>query len=415
MAGTGGASTGGSDIGSTGGTPGQAGADGEAGAGGTLGDGGADNTSGDTSTGGTSSGGASTGGKSSGGASSGGASSGGAASGGASTGGKSSGGAGGSGGCTSLCNENGTACTTSNQCKSGRCVDGVCCNVQCDGPCEACSATLTGAADGLCSAVKTGTDPGNDCAAEAISSCGQTGLCGPNRTCALYGTTSVCAAGSCSAGAAQSERKCDGAGTCRPATSSTCAPYVCGANACLSACTTNNNCASGSVCIAGTCRAPSGLLGACDEDADCSRGQCLTGVCALYVTSIRITGTAVSGGGSQIFMDGWFKSNASGGNLVRLSTFPFTQYLHNALDVSSPLSPKLAPNSYVLLTGSEGSNALTRTFQFNLSDGSSVTKSVQVASSANILLVPEATVGSGDPYVLFQFTGADVNVLSKTY
>ncbi|MGC4091522.1 MAG: hypothetical protein QM756_27310 [Polyangiaceae bacterium] len=387
------------------GVAGAAGADGaEAGAGGSAANGGTTATSGGTTTasGGTTANSGGTTATSGGKATSGGTS--------AASGGNGSGGA-----CTMLCNDNGTACNISSQCKSGRCVDGVCCDAACDGPCEACSAALTGGVDGLCSSVKTGTDPGNDCAAEDVSTCGQTGMCGPNKTCALYATSAVCKAGSCAAGSAQSERKCDGAGTCKTGTTTTCAPYICGSTACLGACTANSQCSTGNVCIAGTCRAPSGLLGPCDEVADCSRGQCLSSVCALYVTSINISGAAVSGGGGQIFLDGWFKSDANGQNRTRIGTLSVQQYLWGAIDVTTPLSPQLAPNSYVLLTGSEGSVSITRSFQFNLSDGTSVTKSVQAARSDNMLLYPDAVVGSGDPFVLFQWTGADVNVLTKTY
>jgi hypothetical protein len=69
----------------------------------------------------------------------------------------------------------------------------------------------------------------------------------------------------------------------------------------------------------------------------------------------------------------------------------------------------------VLCTGAEGSDPLTRTYQFNFSDGTSVSKAVQAARSDNILLYPDATVGSGDDYVLFHFTGADVEVLRKKF
>lgn len=313
--------------------------------------------------------------------------------------------------CTSACLDNGAACTAASECKSARCVDGVCCDGPCDDVCQACSEELTGAANGVCASVKKGTDPHDDCATEAASSCGQTGLCGPGGACALYDANTVCKAASCSAGSAKSAQKCDGSGICKAATSTACSPYVCGADACLSSCSKNADCASGNVCVNGGCQPPSDLLGACDETADCAKGDCISKMCGLSIKSIRITGAQGTGGGSQIMFDGWFKTDSTGHNKVRVSTISVTQYLWQSLDVTSQLMTALPPNNYLALTGAEGSNPLTRTFQFNLSDGSSITKSVQVSSSEEILL----SEGSGDDFMLFQWTGATVNVLPKTY
>jgi hypothetical protein len=65
---------------------------------------------------------------------------------------------------------NGTACTDGSVCSSGLCVDGVCCDLACDGPCEACSSAIKGSGpDGRCEPVADGTDP--------------YGLCGERFTC----------------------------------------------------------------------------------------------------------------------------------------------------------------------------------------------------------------------------------------
>jgi hypothetical protein len=47
---------------------------------------------------------------------------------------------------------NGGACVQSNQCTSGFCVDGICCNTSCTNPCQACTMAKTGVADGKCAA-----------------------------------------------------------------------------------------------------------------------------------------------------------------------------------------------------------------------------------------------------------------------
>jgi len=293
----------------------------------------------------------------------------------------------------------------------------MCCESACDGICEACSGALTGAADGACAAVKRGTDPGNDCAATDVSTCGLTGMCA-NRACALYDNTAVCKAASCATGTAKSEQKCDGAGVCKAATSTPCAPFVCGTNACLGTCAKNADCSSGNVCVATACQAPSPLLGACDEAADCARGDCISQKCGLSIKSIRVTGTEVSGGGDpHASLDGWFKTDANGHNLVRVSTISTTiGRLWASMDMVSTLTTPLPPNNYLVLTDAESSNMLSRTFQFNLSDGTAVTKTVSASSSDEIVLYPPIdVVPTGDPFMLFQWTGATVNVLSKTY
>jgi hypothetical protein len=62
----------------------------------------------------------------------------------------------------------GAACTQSDQCAGGFCVDGYCCDGACSGACQACAASLTGAANGTCAAVSDGQlDPRGACGASA--------------------------------------------------------------------------------------------------------------------------------------------------------------------------------------------------------------------------------------------------------
>jgi hypothetical protein len=56
----------------------------------------------------------------------------------------------------SLCIEEGT-------CKSGHCVDGVCCESFCDGTCQGCAAILTGGPNGACLSLRANTDRGQIC------------------------------------------------------------------------------------------------------------------------------------------------------------------------------------------------------------------------------------------------------------
>ncbi|MEZ4444099.1 MAG: SBBP repeat-containing protein [Polyangiaceae bacterium] len=77
------------------------------------------------------------------------------------------GGAGGDGGESALAL--GAECSVPSQCESGWCTDGVCCEVLCDGGCEACDAT------GKCSPHGAGQDPEMVC---ALATCDGSGSCG---------------------------------------------------------------------------------------------------------------------------------------------------------------------------------------------------------------------------------------------
>jgi hypothetical protein len=70
----------------------------------------------------------------------------------------------------------GAVCTLGDQCLSGHCVDGYCCNSVCTTACQACSASLTGGANGMCAAVTDGqADPRGLCGSSA-NVC-QAGVC----------------------------------------------------------------------------------------------------------------------------------------------------------------------------------------------------------------------------------------------
>lgn len=119
----------------------------------------------------------------------------------------------------------GDRCTTNAYCISAACVDGVCCDVACNGACVACSAAkkADASADGTCGPAKAGADP--------------RGKCGPQ----------------CTMNASHT-RSCDGAGACvASATSTDCGPYVCAEGTCPAACTTNAQCSPSHTCANGRC------------------------------------------------------------------------------------------------------------------------------------------------------------------
>ena len=109
----------------------------------------------------------------------------------------------------------GTTCGLDADCASGACADGVCCDTPCDGTCESCG---VGGFEGTCTALAEGTDPDDECAASAATSCGTTGQCSGQRSCELWPATTVCrpAAGPCDV-----LEQCDGDGACLPDLKST--------------------------------------------------------------------------------------------------------------------------------------------------------------------------------------------------
>jgi hypothetical protein len=116
----------------------------------------------------------------------------------------------------------GAACTTSSECTSTFCVDGVCCNNACGSTCMACStAAKGGGTDGICGAAAAGhSDPG--CAVTNASTCGTTGTCNGAGSCAYYPSAQQCGAAHCSGSTAVSAQFCDGAGNCQTATTQNC-------------------------------------------------------------------------------------------------------------------------------------------------------------------------------------------------
>jgi hypothetical protein len=175
----------------------------------------------------------------------------------------------------------GAVCQQATECQSGLCAQGVCCGTACTGTCMSCA--LSGGV-GTCSPVPVGgADPAGLCSNQGAASCGTTGFCNGAGACQLYSAGTQCAAPSCPAGSTVGTlvRTCDGAGTCKPATTQSCFPFTCNTTtqtACVAVCASDADCATGQFCNAGSC----GLkrLGQiCGTGGECASGNCVDGVC----------------------------------------------------------------------------------------------------------------------------------------
>jgi hypothetical protein len=182
------------------------------------------------------------------------------------------------GACTSPLAD-GATCAASSECGSGSCVDGVCCDTPCTGLCQACTtAKKGGGANGACGPIGAGTDPDDECAAQAASTCGTNGSCDGVGACQLHPAGTSCAADVC-VGNLSTPKICDGTGSCVNGAGTACAPYVCSLGACKNPCGASSNCLSGNVCVAGVCMPPQGNGAPCTAASQCASGFCADGVC----------------------------------------------------------------------------------------------------------------------------------------
>ncbi|MBI5537654.1 MAG: hypothetical protein HY898_33330 [Deltaproteobacteria bacterium] len=176
--------------------------------------------------------------------------------------------------------KNGLPCQANNECTTGYCVDNVCCDAVCNSTCMACSAAVKGQGqDGVCGAIKDGTDPRDECESLGTGTCQTTGNCDGNGGC---GTQSgmQCQASLCIDGTTQQNAStCDANGACNPNGTSSCMPYLCVGNACLTSCTTSADCIPTSACVLNVCVPPGANGSPCGGNIDCTSKNCVESVC----------------------------------------------------------------------------------------------------------------------------------------
>ena len=171
----------------------------------------------------------------------------------------------------------GQACGCNDECRTGFCAQGVCCNSACDGVCQACNRT---SGPGVCGPIAAGQQPATpaQCKAEAPDSCGLDGKCDGAGACRKYPDGSICAAGACQGSAVIGAKICNG-GSCVAGPATACSPYACDSatGRCFASCTLAAQC-DGRGCTAGSCgQKPLGAT--CSNGTECVSGSCADGVC----------------------------------------------------------------------------------------------------------------------------------------
>jgi hypothetical protein len=188
----------------------------------------------------------------------------------------------------------GVACQSSAECALGHCVDGVCCDRDCGGSCEACSgAGVT--TPGTCTFISG--------AARHLPSCTGTGPCaatcrGQIAACVFPGAELSCRFATCGADltTATAAAACDGLGNCPAPSTSPCSPFTCQGTSCLASCTANSQCGAGFACVGTSCVAcPAGQticpgingcvnLGSDGNNCGACGHSCLGGTCGANST-----------------------------------------------------------------------------------------------------------------------------------
>lgn len=205
---------------------------------------------------------------------------------------------------------NGTACTAGTACRSGRCIDGVCCDSPCDGVCEKCD--IAGS-EGKCTPVPDGADPDEECPTTPLADAGApdpdagadaapfvvpdggfpptdsnacAGHCNGKRACAFAGPEVTCGEAICGNPSQQGRASCDGQGHCLYGVEE-CSAYACpdGAKGCRATCTSPSDCLATHYCdgATNTCKPRLANGVSCTTGLQCSTGICAQNVCCNSV------------------------------------------------------------------------------------------------------------------------------------
>lgn len=175
----------------------------------------------------------------------------------------------------------GQACTDAADCESGYCVDEVCCEDACAGPCRSCRA---GATPGTCTLTPVaGPDPRGMCTNQGANTCGTDGTCNGLGACRRYPAGEPCSPGACNTttNTRTFPSTCDGSGRCVPGQMAACGAFRCIGTTCVITCTSDADCVPPNTCNSGSCGLkPSGAM--CTRNSECSPPlTCIGNVCQL--------------------------------------------------------------------------------------------------------------------------------------
>ena len=173
--------------------------------------------------------------------------------------------------------ENGQTCSLGDDCQSGQCVDGVCCENSCEGACRSCG--LPGSLGQCVMVADKAPDPRGACKDQGKANCGTNGLCDGSGVCSKYAVGEECADSTCVVGSYTPPSTCIASGQCVASRSITCAPTICkDSKDCYKECTNDSQCVPGKFCVNASCgKKPNGSQ--CSAGADCDSNLCAQGVC----------------------------------------------------------------------------------------------------------------------------------------
>jgi hypothetical protein len=191
---------------------------------------------------------------------------------------------------------NGQFCASDDQCQSGACVRGLCCDGRCGQNCYSCA--LPGSL-GQCTAVPAGQDPHDQCLQDDAARCAHDGTCDGKGACRNYQAGTQCAAGRCTGAMEFAASTCDGSGKCLAGGNRSCAPGMCMGSSCATHCTADSDCQNGFFCDSGACQTKRTAGAACGKANQCASGFCADSVCCSSVCGLPCYSCNVAGHAGQ--------------------------------------------------------------------------------------------------------------------